>query len=80
MSHARRHRAPRLEPELLEYGLGSASLGGATLSPEHGGHVSGAFALEPAGAITHAAVNITLSDGSHVTFARFVDLPSLADA
>jgi len=80
MLHTRRHRAPKLEPEVLDRLL-PASLGGARLSPERSGHVGGASAPESAGGGTHdAAVTIALCDGSRVTFARYVDLSTAVDA
>jgi hypothetical protein len=80
MSHARRTRAPKLEPELLDRSQGSASLGGATLSPNDGGRVSGASVSQAGNAGGHAPTTIALCDGSQFTFACFVDLRTTADA
>jgi hypothetical protein len=80
MSHPRRTRAPRLEPELLDRSQGPASLGGATLSPNDRGRVSGASVSRAGDAGGDAPITVALCDGSQFTFARLVDLRTAADA
>ena len=80
MSHSRRTRAPKLEPELLDRSQGPASLGGAMPSTNDSGRVSGASVSRAGDAGGHAPITIALCDGSQFTFARFVDLRTAADA
>jgi len=79
MSHARRNRAPRLEPELLDRSQGPASLGGTAPSPSDSGRVSGASVSQAGEAGGHAPITIALCDGSQFTFTRFVDLRTAVD-
>ncbi len=80
MSHPRRPRAPKLEPELLDRSQGPVSLAGAMLSPDNRGRVCGASVSRAGDAGCDAPVTIALCDGSQFTFARLVDLRTAADA
>ncbi len=80
MSHPRRTRLPKLEPELLDRSQGPVSLAGATRSPNDHGRVSGASVSRAGDAGDDAPITIALCDGSRFTFVRFVDLSAAADA
>lgn len=79
MSHVRRSRAPRLEPELLDRSQGGTSLGGAATPAHGGGRVSGASVSQATDAGGPAGATIELCDGSQFTFARLADLRTAAD-
>jgi hypothetical protein len=80
MPKARRNRAPKLEPELLDRAQGGASVGGAASWLHDSGRVSGASVSQSAGVGSDAPLTIALCDGSQFTFARLVDVPTTADA
>ncbi len=80
MSHARRLRAPKFEPEVVEPGEGTTSLGGATPGSNDSGRVSGASVSRAGGAGDDAQATFELCDGSQFTFMRLLDLPTAADA
>jgi hypothetical protein len=81
MPHARRNRAPKLEPELLDRSQGSTSLGGtALLTADDRGRVSGASVSQVVSGVGQGPTTIALCDGSQFTFTRLVDLRTSADA
>jgi len=80
MPKLRRNRAPKLEPELLEHGQGTISVGGAAPSPHDSDRVSGASVSQSAGTARDTPLTIALCDGSQFTFARLVDVQTGADA
>jgi hypothetical protein len=80
MLKARRNRAPKLEPELLDRAQGGVSVSGAAPSLHDSGRVSGASAFQSAWVDSDGPRTIALCDGSQFTFARLVDLPTMTDA
>jgi hypothetical protein len=80
MLKARRNRAPKLEPELLDRAQGGASVSGGAQSLHDSGRVSGASVSQSAWVDGDASLTIALCDGSQFTFARLVDMPTSADA
>ncbi len=80
MPHPRRPRTPKFEPEVVERGQGSTSLGGATLGSNDSGRVSGASVSRAGDAADGAQATFELCDGSQFTFMRLLDLPTAADA
>jgi hypothetical protein len=80
MPQARRTRAPKLEPELLDRARGTASVSGAMSPPRSSNRVSGASVSQPATVGRATPITVELCDGSQFTFARLIDLPTEADA
>jgi hypothetical protein len=80
MPKARRNRAPKLEPELLDRAQGGASVGGIAGSLHDSDRVSGASVSQSAGVGSDGPRTIALCDGSQFTFARLVDMPTMTDA
>jgi hypothetical protein len=65
--------SPVPEPELRGRQTGSVSIGGATVLPEHGAHISGSSTRE---VDYHTSAAITLCDGTQVAFTRTAELRS----
>lgn len=80
MPYSRTHRAPKLEPELLQRAAGPGSIAGGMAEAQDGGRVAGATASGPYAVDPDASTTITLCDGSRFTFTRLADLRTTADA
>ena len=80
MPKVRRSRPPKLEPELIDRGQGTSSVGGAAAPPGDRGRVSGASVSQSVEPGNQPPRTISLCDGSQFTFARLADLTTVADA